>query len=76
MSHMTAEVIDLGKFQEIYEEMFGFEIVQLGPKRMLTRLNSVAVIDIIETDTEIRDHKMHNHIGFDVAGPDIVDAAR
>ena len=51
---------------EIYKEMLGFEIVQLGPKRMLTRLNSVAVIDIIETDTEIRDHKMRNHIGFKV----------
>jgi len=76
LSHVTVEVIDLAKSREFYETMFGFEIVPLGPRRMLARLNSVAVLDIIETDTEIRDHKMHNHIGFDVAGPDIVDAAR
>ena len=76
MSHMTCEVIDLQKSQSFYEEMFGFEIVQLNPKRMLARLNSVAVIDIIETDTVVREHKMHNHIGFDVAGPEAVDAAR
>jgi len=76
MSHMTCEVIDLDKSQALYEEMFGIECVRLGPKRMLGRLNSVAVIDFIETDTEIREHKMHNHIGFDVAGPEIVDAAR
>ncbi len=76
MSHMTCEVIDLDKSRAFYEEMFGFEMVQLGPKRLLARLSSVAVIDIIETDTELREHKMHNHIGFDVAGPAIVDAAR
>ena len=76
MSHMTCEVIDMDKSQELYENMFGIECVRLSPKRMLGRLNSVAVIDFIETDTEIREHKMHNHIGFDVAGPEIVDAAR
>lgn len=76
MSHMTCEVIDLNKSQALYEEMFGVECVRLGPKRMLGRLNSVAVIDFIETDTDLREHKMHNHIGFDVAGPEIVDAAR
>ena len=76
MSHMTCEVIDLDKSQALYEGMFGIECIRLGPKRMLGRLNSVAVIDFIETDTEIREHKMHNHIGFDVAGPEIVDAAR
>ncbi len=76
LSHLTIEVIDLSKSRDFYEEMFGFEIVQIEPKRMLARLNSVAVIDVIETDTEIRKHKMHNHIGFDVAGPAVVDAAR
>jgi catechol 2,3-dioxygenase-like lactoylglutathione lyase family enzyme len=76
MSHLTWEVIDLEKSHAFYEEMFGFEMVQLSPKRLLARLNSVAVIDIIETDTTVREHKMHNHIGFDVAGPAIVDAAR
>ncbi len=76
MSHMTCEVIDMDKSQALYEEMFGIECVRLGSKRMLGRLNSVAVIDFIETDTQLREHKMHNHIGFDVAGPEIVDAAR
>ena len=76
MSHLTCEVIAMDKSQAFYEEMFGLECVRLDPKRMLGRLNSVAVIDFIETDTEIREHKMHNHIGFDVAGPEIVDAAR
>jgi len=76
MSHMTCEVIDMDRSQAFYEEMFGLECVRLGPKRMLGRLNSIAVIDFIETDTEVREHKMHNHIGFDVAGPTIVDAAR
>lgn len=76
MSHMTCEVIDLVRSRELYEELFGFEMVQLGPKRLLARLNSVVVVDVIETDTPLREHKMHNHIGFDVAGPAIVDAAR
>ena len=76
MSHMTCEVIDLEKSRAFYEEMFGLEMVQLSPKRLLARLNSVAVIDIIETNTAVREHKMHNHIGFDVAGQAIVDAAR
>ena len=76
MSHMTCEVIDMDKSQALYQEMFGLECVRLSASRMLGRLNSVAVIDFIETDTETRDHKMHNHIGFDVAGPEIVDAAR
>ena len=76
LSHMTCEVINMDKSQVFYEEMFGLECVRLSAKRMLGRLNSVAVIDFIETDTEFREHKMHNHIGFDVAGPEIVDAAR
>ncbi len=76
MSHMTCEVINLEKSHAFYKEMFGFEMVQLSPKRLLARLNSVAVIDVIQTDTGLRDYKMHNHIGFDVAGPAIVDAAR
>jgi catechol 2,3-dioxygenase-like lactoylglutathione lyase family enzyme len=76
MSHMTCEVIDMDKSQAFYEEMFGLDCIRLSSKRMLGRLNSVAVIDFIETDTELREHKMHNHIGFDVAGPEIVDAAR
>ena len=76
MSHMTCEVINMDKSQAFYEEMFGLECVRLSQKRMLGRLNSIAVIDFIETNTEIREHKMHNHIGFDVAGPEIVDAAR
>ena len=76
MSHMTCEVINMDKSQAFYEEMFGLECVRLSQKRMLGRLNSVAVIDFIETSTGIREHKMHNHIGFDVAGPEIVDAAR
>ena len=76
MSHMTCEVINMDKSQAFYEEMFGLECVRLSQKRMLGRLNSIAVIDFIETNTEIREHKMHNHIGFDVAGPEIVDAER
>ena len=76
LSHMTCEVINMDKSQAFYEEMFGLECVRLSQKRMLGRLNSVAVIDFIETSTGIREHKMHNHIGFDVAGPEIVDAAR
>ena len=76
MSHLTCEVIDLKKSRELYEELFGFELVELGAKRLLARLNSVAVIDVIETDTAVRDHKMHNHMGFNVAGPGEVDAAR
>ena len=76
MSHMTCEVINMDKSQAFYEEMFGLECVRLSQKRMLGRLNSIAVIDFIETGTEIREHKMHNHIGFDVAGPENVDAAR
>ena len=76
LSHMTCEVINMDKSQAFYEEMFGLECVRLSQKRMLGRLNSIAVIDFIETNTGIREHKMHNHIGFDVAGPEIVDAAR
>ena len=76
MSHMTCEVIDINKSREFYEEILGLECVTLGPKRMLGRLNSVAVIDFVQTKTEVREHKMHNHIGFDVAGPSIVDKAR
>ncbi len=76
MSHLTAEVTDIGKSREFYETLFGWEMVELGPKRMLARLNSVAIVDIIETDTENRDHKAHNHMGFDVAGPAEVDRAR
>ena len=73
---MTCEVIDIEKSQAFYEEMFGFECIRLGSKRMLGRLNSVAVIDFLETETIVREHKMHNHIGFDVAGPKVVDVAR
>jgi len=76
MSHMTCEVIDIDKSQAFYEEMFGLECIRLGSKRMLGRLNSVAVIDFLETETSVREHKMHNHIGFDVAGPEVVDVAR
>ena len=76
MSHMTCEVIDIEKSLKFYEEILGLECVRVGSKRMLGRLNSVAVIDFVETTTEVREHKMHNHIGFDVAGPEIVDTAR
>jgi len=76
MSHMTCEVIDIEKSRVFYEEFLGLDCVKLGPKRMLGRLNSVAVIDFVETTTTVREHKMHNHIGFDVAGPETVDTAR
>jgi len=76
MSHLSLEVIDIEKSRAFYESLFGWEMVALGPKHLLARLNSVAVLDIIETDTENRDHKTHNHIGFDVAGPEEVDRAR
>jgi catechol 2,3-dioxygenase-like lactoylglutathione lyase family enzyme len=76
MSHMTCEVIDIEKSRVFYEEFLGLDCVKLGPKRMLGRLNSVAVIDFVETTTTLREHKMHNHIGFDVAGPEMVDSAR
>ena len=76
MSHMTCEVINIEQSLRFYEEILGLECVRLGSKRMLGRLNSVAVIDFVETSTEVREHKMHNHIGFDVAGPEIVDTAR
>ena len=76
MSHLSVEVIDIEKSRQFYEKLFGWEMVAVNPKHLLARLNSVAVLDVIETNTENRDHKTHNHIGFDVAGPAEVDRAR
>ena len=45
MSHMTCEVIDIEKSRVLYEEVFGLDCIRLTSKRMLGRLNSVAVID-------------------------------
>ena len=47
MSHMTCEVIDIEKSRVLYEEVFGLDCIRLTSKRMLGRLNSVAVIDFI-----------------------------
>ena len=74
ISHGTLGSVNLQESRRFYEEVFGFEVVQLS-KVTLLRKGGEHTYVVVETGNE--DHKMSlmNHNGIDVGSPDEVDRA-
>lgn len=75
ISHGTLDSVNLQESRRFYEEVFGFEVVQLSKVSLLLRKGGEHTYVVVETGNE--DHKMSvmNHNGIDVGSPEEVDRA-
>lgn len=75
ISHGTLDSVDLQESRRFYEEVFGFEVIQLSKVSMLVRKGGDHTYAVVETGNP--DHKMGlmNHNGIDVGTPEEVDRA-
>jgi catechol 2,3-dioxygenase-like lactoylglutathione lyase family enzyme len=75
ISHGTLDSMNLQESRRFYEEVFGFEVVQLSKVSLLLRKGGEHTYVVVETSNE--DHKMSlmNHNGIDVGSPEEVDGA-
>ncbi|MBV9013189.1 MAG: VOC family protein [Pseudonocardiales bacterium] len=75
ISHGTLDAVNLQESRRFYEEVFGFEVVQLSKISLLLRKGGEHTYVVVETGKE--DHKMSlmNHNGIDVGSPEEVDRA-
>ncbi|HWR49210.1 MAG TPA: VOC family protein [Pseudonocardiaceae bacterium] len=75
ISHGTLDSVNLQESRRFYEEVFGFEVVQLSKVSLLLRKGGEHTYVVVETGNE--DHKMSlmNHNGIDVGSPAEVDRA-
>ncbi|HSZ28782.1 MAG TPA: hypothetical protein VK784_03370, partial [Pseudonocardiaceae bacterium] len=66
ISHGTLDSVNLQESRRFYEEVFGFEVVQLSKVSLLLRKGGEHTYVVVETGNE--DHKMSvmNHNGIDV----------
>lgn len=74
ISHGTLSSLDLQASRRFYEEVLGFEVIQLSPVSLLTRKGSAHTYVIVETG-EPSTMGMLDHNGIDVATPAEVDRA-
>lgn len=75
ISHGTLSSLNLQESRRFYEEVFGFEVVQLSKVSLLLRKGGRHTYVVVETGNE--DHKMSlmNHNGIDVSTREEVDRA-
>ncbi|MBV9163018.1 MAG: VOC family protein [Pseudonocardiales bacterium] len=75
ISHGTLDSVNLQESRRFYEEVFGFEVVQLSKVSLLVRKGGAHTYVVVETGNE--DHKMSlmNHNGIDVGSSEEVDRA-
>ena len=75
ISHGTLDSVNLQESRRFYEEVFGFEVVQLSKVSLLLRKGGEHTYVVVETGNE--DHKMSvmNHNGIDVGSSEEVDRA-
>lgn len=73
--HATLDSVNLQESRRFYEEVFGFEVIQLSKVSLLLRKGGKHTYVVVETGNA--DHKMSlmNHNGIDVASPEQVDRA-
>lgn len=75
ISHGTLDSVNLQESRRFYEEVFGFEVVQLSKVSLLIRKGGEHTYVVVETGNA--DHKMSlmNHNGIDVGSSEEVDRA-
>lgn len=75
ISHGTLDSVNLQESRRFYEEVFGFEVVQLSKVSLLLRKGGEHTYVVVETGNE--DHKMSlmNHNGIDLGGSEEVERA-
>lgn len=75
VAHGTLESINLQESRRFYEEVFGFEVIQISKVSLLLRKGGEHTCVVVETGNE--DHKMSlmNHNGIDVGSEEEVDRA-
>ncbi len=74
ISHGTLTSLDLQASRRFYEEVLGFELIQLSPVSMLARKGSEHTYVVVETG-EDSTMSLLDHNGIDVASRDEVDHA-
>ncbi|WP_416979677.1 VOC family protein [Streptomyces sp. T028] len=74
ISHGTLGSVDLQVSRRFYEEVLGFDVIQLSPVSILLRKGSDHTYVVVETGEQSR-MSMLDHNGIDVASRAAVDAA-
>lgn len=75
ISHGTLDSVNLQESRRFYEEVFGFEVVQLSKVSLLLRKGGEHTYVVVETGNEDRKMSLMNHNGIDVSSPEEVDRA-
>lgn len=75
ISHGTLESRNLQESRRFYEEVLGFEVLQLSTVSLLVRHGSDHTYVVVETPAASHDMALLNHNGLDVATKEDVDAA-
>lgn len=75
ISHTTLGSVNLQESRRFYEEVFGFEVVQLSKVSLLLRKGGEHTYVVVETGNEDHQMGLMNHTGIDVASPEEVDRA-
>jgi catechol 2,3-dioxygenase-like lactoylglutathione lyase family enzyme len=76
ISHGTLDSTNLQESRRFYEEVFGFEVVQLSKVSLLLRKGSEHTYVVVETGNEHHKMSLMNHNGIDVGSPEEVDRAQ
>lgn len=74
ISHGTLSSLDLQASRQFYEQVLGFEVIQLSPVSMLLRCGTDHTYVVVETGQPSQMTVM-DHNGLDVAGAEAVEAA-
>lgn len=74
ISHGTLGCVDMQASRRFYEEVFGFDVVQLSPVSMLLRRGTDHTYVVVETG-EPSKMTMLDHNGIDLTSREAVDAA-
>jgi catechol 2,3-dioxygenase-like lactoylglutathione lyase family enzyme len=75
ISHGTLDSVNLQESRRFYEEVFGFEVIQLSKVSLLLRKGSEHTYVVVETGNAEHKMSLMNHNGIDVASPEEVDRA-
>lgn len=74
ISHGTLTSLDLQKSRRFYEEVLGFEVIQVSPVSMLTRRGTDHTYVVVETG-QASTMGMFDHNGLDVPSREAVEEA-
>lgn len=74
ISHGTLASVDIQRSRRFYEEVLGFDVIQIAPVTILLRLGTDHTYVVVETG-ELSSMTMMDHNGLDVASREEVEQA-